>query len=142
MTPQRRLPLVLVVVSLLLAVSAAPAHDLWLVPGESAAVGKAVTVRANSGTDFPEGEHAPDPAAFERRTLLRPDGTEGALEAAGKEGNSGLVRFEPGKPGIYVLAVETRPKLITLGADAFNTYLVSDGLAHIYRLRAREKTLD
>ena len=32
--------------------------------------------------------------------------------------------------------------MITLGADAFNVYLISDGLPHIYRLRANEKSLD
>src|SRR5262249_7251857 len=33
------------------------------------------------------------------------------------------------------------PKVITLAADEFNAYLVSDGMPHIYQLRAKEKTL-
>jgi hypothetical protein len=92
--------------------------------------------------EFPKSEHAPDPADFPRRLLLQTDGTAGPLEAAGKEEQSGLLRFTPDRLGIYLVAVETRPKVITLAADAFNEYLVTDGLPHIYRLRAREKTLD
>jgi hypothetical protein len=131
-----------VAVILSLLGSAARAHDLWLVPAEAAAVGRPAVVRANSGSDFPDSEHAPDPAAFLRRIVVRPDGTAGALEAAGREDRSGLLRFEPDRPGVHVVAVETRPKLLTLAADAFNDYLLSDGLPHVYRLRAREKTLD
>jgi hypothetical protein len=91
---------------------------------------------------FPRSEHAPDAAAFRRRVLVDPGGTRSSPEAAGSEGSSGLLRFKPTRPGVYVVAVETHPKLITLAADAFNEYLVADGLPHIFRLRAREKTLD
>jgi hypothetical protein len=106
--------------TLFLLGSTARAHDLWLVPAEEAAVGKPAVVRANSGSDFPNSEHAPDPAAFARRVVVRPDGTAGALEAAGREDQSGLLRFDPDRPGVYVVAVETRPKLLTLAAVAFN----------------------
>jgi uncharacterized GH25 family protein len=125
-----------------LGLPSADAHDLWLVPPEEAEAGKPVQVRANVGMDFPRSEHAPDPAAFVRRVLVRPDGSEGELRAAGKKDYSGLLEFTPGKPGVYTLAVQTRPRLITLPGDKFNEYLVADGMPHVYRLRAREKTLD
>lgn len=134
-------PLLLASVCLVTA-STALAHDLWLVPAEQVPAGKPVVVRANSGMEFPKSEHAPDVAAFEKRLVIRPDGTAGKLEAAGREESSGLLRFEPDAAGVYVVAVETRPRVITLQADAFNAYLVSDGLPHIYQLRAKEKTLD
>ncbi len=118
------------------------AHDLWLVPEASVTAGKTTTVRANSGMEFPKSEHAPDPAAFKRRWVIQPDGSEADLKAAGKEDTSGLLQFEPTKPGLYVIAVETQPKLIKLEAAEFNEYLVADGLPHIYRLRFKEKTLD
>jgi uncharacterized GH25 family protein len=124
-----------------LGVAPAAAHDLWLVPGETAATGKPVVVRAHVGMDFPNSELAPDPAAF-KRLLVRPDGKDGTLRAAGKDGNSGLLEFVPESAGLYVVAVETQPRLITLAADRFNEYLVADGMPHIYRLRAKEKTLD
>jgi hypothetical protein len=127
-----------------LAVIAAPAaaHDLWLVPGESYAVGKAALVRANVGMAFPESVHAPDPTLFKRRILIKPDGTEGLLEPAGKEDESGVLRFVPDQLGTYVLAVQTRPKLVSLEAGKFNEYLVTDGLSHIFLLRAKEGSLD
>src|SRR4051794_15586351 len=90
------------------------AHDLWLIPADKVEVGKTTVVRANSGMDFPKSEHAPDPASFKRRLLILPDGKEGTLKAAGKEGLSGLLQFKPALPGVYVLAVETQPRIITL----------------------------
>jgi hypothetical protein len=122
--------------------SPAAAHDLWLIPDENAAPGKAVTVRANVGTEFPKSEHAPEPSAFMRRLLVRPDGSAGDLRGAGKDGSSGLLRFDAAAPGVYAVGVQTRPRLLTLPADRFNAYLVADGLPHIYGLRAREGTLD
>lgn len=130
------------VVVVLLAAGSAPAHDLWLIPPAAAGPGKPVVVRAVSGSDFPTGDHAPDPAAFTKRLVVKPDGTTADLDAAGKDADAGLLRFTPAAPGVYVAAVRTAPKLITLDAAAFNEYLVSDGLPHIYRLRAKEKTLD
>ncbi len=120
----------------------AAAHDLWLVPDGEARVGTPVTVRANSGMNFPNSVHAPDPAAFLRRILLTPAAAGGDLQAAGREGDSGLLRFKPADRGVYVVAVETQPRVIELSAEKFNEYLVSDGLPHIYRLRAAEKSLD
>jgi hypothetical protein len=113
---------------------------LWLVPDEPS--GKTMTIRANSGMEFPKSEHAPDPAAFRRRLCIRPDTRAAELQPAGTADRSGLLRFEVADAGVYVVAVETQPKLITLDAPQFNEYLVADGLPHIYRLRAREKTLD
>ena len=40
------------------------AHDLWLVPDEKIEVKKPATIRANSGSEFPNSEHAPDPSKF------------------------------------------------------------------------------
>jgi len=117
-------------------------HDLWLIPEANAESGKAVLVHANSGMEFPKSEQAPDPAAFQKRIWIGADGSRHALEAAGQSEKSGLLRFQPATTGTYIVAVETKPKLITLDAASFNEYLVADGLPHIYRLRAKEKLLD
>jgi uncharacterized GH25 family protein len=130
------------VLLLLVGVPSAYAHDLWLLPPVQSAVGKPVVVRAHSGDRFPKSDHAPDPASFAKRILRQPDGSEGAVEAAGTKDLSGLMQFTPGKPGVYVVGVQTNPKIIKLDADKFNAYLVSDGLPHIYRLRSEEKALD
>src|SRR5262245_55833524 len=120
----------------------ARAHDLWLIPADKIEVGKKCIVHANVGMDFPKSEHAPDVGKFKRRFVIDPDGKRRELAGAGKKGNSGLLEFTPAKPGIHILAVETQPRIITLDADAFNHYLVADGLPHIYRLRFKENTLD
>jgi uncharacterized GH25 family protein len=127
---------------LFLIVFPARAHDLWLIPPENGMVGKPIVIRANVGMDFPKSEHTPDPAVFKRRLFIGPDGKQGELRAAGNKEKSGLLEFQATLPGVYVLAVETQPKMITLKADAFNAYLIDDGLPHIYRLRHKEKTLD
>jgi len=129
-------------VLVLLVVPLSFAHDLWLIPPTKSEPDQQLRILAHSGMDFPKSEHAPDPAKFARRLIINPDGKEAALEPAGTEGLSGLLAFRPQKSGVYVVAVETTPKLITLDADKFNSYLVSDGLPHIYLLRAKEKTLD
>jgi hypothetical protein len=126
----------------LLAAGQAPAHDLWLVPPATCEPSTPAIFRAHSGVKFPESEHAPDPARFKRRLLVLPDGRAGAFAAAGVEGRAGLLKAEPAQAGIYVVGVETEPKLITLGADEFNNYLVADGLPHIYRVRRKEGILD
>ena len=117
------------------------AHDLWLIPDASPTPGKPVLIRANSGMDFPNSEHAPDVTTYKRRVVL-PDGTEGTLDAAGKDEKSGLLRFTPARPGVYVAAVETKPRVLKMAAVDFNAYLVSDGLPHVYRLRSKENALD
>ncbi len=118
------------------------AHDLWLIADERPAVGQPVTIACNVGMDFPSSESAPDPAKFKRRLLILPDGAEGELKPAGQKEKSGLLQFTPQKAGIHVAAVETQPRLITLQAQAFNDYLISDGMPHVYLMRAKDKTLD
>lgn len=120
----------------------AAGHDLWLVPDDTAAVGRAVTVRAISGTAFPLGDRPPDPAKFLRRVAVAPDGRERPLDAAGTDATAGLLRFTPDQPGLWAVAVVTAPKLLTLDAESFNEYLISDGLPHIWKVRAKEGSLN
>lgn len=129
-------------IGMIVVVTRSGAHDLWLIPPSKPTLRKPVVMQAYVGMDFPVGEVAPDPAYFQRRWLVNPDGSEGQLVAVGKEGKAGLLSFVPKEPGLYIVAVETKPKLISLTADQFNHYLVSDGLPHIFRLRYEEKTLD
>ena len=133
---------VLIVAAWFAAPVAVVAHDLWLIPPEKSQPNKAVTVRAHSGSEFPKSEHAPDPAKFAIVSLTAPDGTAAKIEIAGTEDLAGLLRFTPDAAGLYVVAVQTTPKLIVLEAAKFNEYLVSDGLPHIFLVRSKEKTLD
>jgi hypothetical protein len=142
MTNREVPPLCLAFVLTLTSAPAASAHDLWLIPEEAPAVGKPSQVLANVGMAFPESVHAPDPGQFLRRLLVKPDGSAGDLQASDKKDKSGMLTFVPDKPGVYAIGVETQPKIIELSAAAFNAYLVADGLPHIYRLRAKEGTLN
>lgn len=126
----------------ILFLSRTAAHDLWLVPPASAKPNEKVVVSAVSGTKFPNGDHAPDPSKFAKRIVVAPDGTVSEADAGGMKEKAGLLTWTPAKDGVYAVAVQTAPKILKLDAEAFNNYLVSDGLPHIYRLRAKEKSLD
>lgn len=138
----RHTPAKLAIAGLLVLSASATAHDLWLIPPDRAATDSTVTIRAHSGMEFPKSEHAPDPAKFARRVALGPDQKSIELDAAATDKEAGLLQFRPSKSGIYIVGVETTPKVLTLEADKFNSYLVEDGLPHIYLLRVKEKTLD
>jgi uncharacterized GH25 family protein len=128
----------------LLALTGATAagHDLWLIPPEAAAAKKPVRVQASVGMDFPVSVFAADTERYPAKFVVGPEGAKLPLASAGKKDLLALLEFTPEKSGIHAVAVETRPKIIELEADRFNEYLVTDGLPHIFRLRAKEKTLD
>ncbi|MBI3823138.1 MAG: DUF4198 domain-containing protein [Planctomycetes bacterium] len=130
------------VLAWLLFASIGYAHDLWLIPPRTALPKQAATIDARVGMDFPRSEFAPDTERYPRKFVIQPDGKSLPLKSAGKKDLSGLLEFEPTIAGVHVIAVETTPKVLELDAERFNEYLVTDGLPHIYRLRAKEKTLD
>lgn len=138
------MPRLLPALALLLFPHTVAAHDLWLIPPKECKAGEKATVRAVSGMDFPLGDRAPDPAKFAARLVFGPDGKEAEVEAAGTDDTEkvGLLAWTPPKGGVYAVAVKTTPKVLKLAADDFNSYLVSDGLPHIYKLRAKEGSLD
>ena len=118
------------------------AHDLWLIPPEKASPKKPATIEASVGMDFPISVFAPDTDRYPRKFVIAPDGKTLPLKSAGKKDLLSFVEFEPTRPGVHVIAVETTPKVLELEADRFNEYLVTDGLPHIFRLRAKEKSLN
>jgi uncharacterized GH25 family protein len=133
-----------VLATILLAISATPtlAHDLWLIPPAKAAPKQKVTIEASVGMDFPISVFAADTERYPRKFVVQPDGKSIALKSAGKKDLTSYLEFEPTMPGIHVVAVQTTPKVLELDADKFNEYLVTDGMPHIFRLRAMEKTLN
>jgi len=119
----------------------ADAHDLWLIPPAKVEAGKPIVVRAVQGMDFPVGGRPPNAASFRRIVAVGPDGKPTMIMPAGTDGDASLLPMPTDAAGIVAVAVETAPKILTLEAEDFNSYLVSDGLLHIYRLRAKEKSL-
>ena len=133
------------ILSIVLLTSLTPlarAHDLWLIPRETADTKSKAIISASVGMDFPKSEFAPDTERYPGKFVIEPAGKQIALKSAGKKGLFALLEFQPTKPGIHVVAVQTTPRVIELEAAKFNEYLVTDGLAHIFRLRFKEKTLD
>jgi uncharacterized GH25 family protein len=100
------------------------AHDLWIVPGEGGVVELA------QGMEFPLSDGAPKKKSFESLEVVAPDGSRRAL-----------LKFEAER-GLYLAAAVTTAKSIELSAAEFNEYLISDGLAHVWMERAKEKALE
>ena len=118
------------------------AHDLWLIPPQNAEAKKTAIIEASVGMDFPISVFAPDTERYPKKFVVGPNGKSLSLKSAGKKDLISLLEFEPKQAGVHVIAVETTPKVLELDADKFNEYLVTDGLPHIFRLRAKEKTLN
>lgn len=118
------------------------AHDLWLIPPAKATPNNAAVIEASVGMDFPISVFAPDTDRYPRKFVLASDGKTLSLKSAGKKDLVSFLEFVPTQSGIHVIAVETTPRVLELDADRFNEYLVSDGLPHIFRLRAKEKSLN
>lgn len=115
---------------------AAAAHDLWLIPPESAEAGAKVTLRATQGMAFPEdGSSAPKLESPKRAEVYGPDGHERRLARGGAEGAARQFSFEAKQEGLHIAAIDTAPRQIRLDGPAFDAYLVSDGMPHVYRAR-------
>jgi uncharacterized GH25 family protein len=124
------------------AASKVGAHDLWLIPPLKATRTKQVVIDAGVGMEFPLSVVAPAVERYPSKFVVQPDGKSLPLKSAGKKDLVSFLEFEPAMQGIHVIAVETTPKILELEADRFNEYLVTDGMPHIFRLRAKEKTLN
>jgi uncharacterized GH25 family protein len=132
---------VLFVTIVVLSAHSAHAHDLWLIPPETATGKQPVTILAHVGMDFPKSEIAPDTDRYPRKFVIRGDGKIADVKSVGKKDTSALLEAEVA-PGINVIGVATTPRILELEADKFNEYLVTDGMPHIFRLRVKEKTLN
>lgn len=119
----------------------AAGHDLWILPPKDAKVGGAVLIELSQGMDFPKSTGAPDPTKWKRIFAIGPDGAEAKIAPAEPAGDFGRLLLDAAKPGIYIVAVETTPKTLTLDAEEFNSYLVSDGMPQVFLERAKDGTL-
>jgi uncharacterized GH25 family protein len=132
---------VLAVASIFFLTAISQAHDLWLIPPETADAKKPAKILAHVGMEFPKSELAPDTDRYPRKFVVRGDGKTADVKSAGKKDASAFLEADVA-PGINVIAVATTPRVLELEADKFNEYLVTDGMPHIFRLRVKEKTLN
>jgi hypothetical protein len=119
----------------------AAGHDLWILPPKDAKVGGAVLIDLSQGMDFPKSTGAPDPTKWKRIFAIGPDAAEVKITPADSAGDFGRLSLDAAKPGVYIVAVETTPKTLTLDAEEFNAYLVSDGMPQVFLERAKDGTL-
>ncbi len=126
-------PLTLLFVSCLPA--AASAHDLWIVPQHGA-------LSFAQGMDFPKSEGPPKVESFQALQVRLPSGKLKTLGCLVEDKRCPKLDMKPSAPGLYIAAAITTPKTIELDAAAFNSYLVSDGMPHIYLQRAEASALD
>ena len=139
----RRRTIPMAAVALLISGGALLAHDLFLKPTDYfVAPGDAVRFRLLNGTfDRSEG-----PVTWDRVLALDLIGPDGPVDAgsAGWESPGDTSRFvvRPDGAGTWVVGVSTRPRVLALGADAFNEYLEHDGIPDELEARRREGRLE
>lgn len=124
------------VVALILAVSAAlAAHDTWLVPEDFEVMsGRPVRVALNTSEDFPASEAAVTPDRIARFEMVTAEGRQ-PVTGYRAEGDSLVAEVTPG-PGLTYVVAASKPRLIVLEQDIFNTYITEEGLHQIVEARA------
>ena len=115
-----RLPLLLLASSI--AGATAWGHDLYLMPQKfHAAVGESILLSTHTGDSFPQSEQGVDPLRLSSLPAL----PEGSWRILGKATHATV----PLKTaGAHSFAVWTKPRLLTLEAAKFESYLKEEGL--------------
>lgn len=107
---------------LLLASSALWAHDLYLMPQSFFTnPGASILLSAHTGDSFPQSEQPVDPARLVGAQSL----PELSWRILGKATHATTTLAAPGS---YLFGVSTKPRLLTLEAAKFESYLREEGL--------------
>lgn len=107
---------------LLLASAALWAHDLYLMPQSFFTnPGASILLSAHTGDSFPQSEQPVDPA----RLLGAQSSPELSWRILGKATHATTTLTSPGS---YLFGVSTKPRLLTLEAAKFESYLREEGL--------------
>jgi len=135
---------ILIASVLLLTASVALAHDLFLKLDTYFLEPRArVRIPVLNGT-FTKSEGFVAPQRVADISVISPAGrTRFPAATAWSPGPDSTSRLslELGDPGTYVVGVSTRPRELTLPAEAFNGYLEEDGLPDILETRRRGNEL-
>lgn len=137
--PSRRrrvLPTVIAIGAVLLSVSIAAAHDMFIKPTRFFAPENAeVRIRLLNGT-FSRSENSIARNRLADASVLSPRGRV-KLDTAewGVRGDTSTFHVHTRGAGTYVIGVSTKPSLIDLSADDFNLYLQDDGIPDVLEAR-------
>jgi len=120
----------------------AAAHDMFLKPADFfPAENSELLVRLLNG-NFSRSENAIARERLMDVSILSPAG-RARLDTGqwSATGDTSSFSFRTTGPGTYVLGVSTRPNIIPLAAEQFNTYLESDGIPDVLAARRRDGEL-
>lgn len=125
--------LLIVSILLILAVSSAHGHDLWIEPSSfTPAAGNTVALRLKVGEHF-EGEAVPRRRGRTERFFAR--SAAGEREVPGQNGRDPAGILSIREQGTTIVAYRSRPNRIELEAAKFETYLREEGLEHVIAAR-------
>lgn len=129
-----RLIATVAVTVLMATATTAQAHDFWIEPSSfTPRPGDAVTLRLLVGERF-AGESVPRSEEMIARFVVA--GPSGETAVRGREGADPAGIASLAAPGLYVAGYRSRPSAIELEAGKFESYLESEGLQSVSRLRA------
>ncbi|MCC3160454.1 DUF4198 domain-containing protein [Hymenobacter sp. 15J16-1T3B] len=126
---------------LLLAATAALAHEFWLQPTRFAvAAGSRVHLGRWVGADFQGTRWTGLSARLEQLTHFEPGTAAPAdLTAAARAADTLSTTVALRQPGVHLLALQTNDAFITLPATEFEAYLKEEGLSDASWLRQKRK---
>ena len=128
-------PAILIALASVLSPSAGYAHDFWLVPSAFRADAPvAIWIALRVGGAFPEGEPYPrDPSHVRRFVVAGPNGEH---PVPGRPGADPAGQVALDRPGTWVAGYWSRPTVVEMPAERFQSYGRSEALAEtILRLR-------
>lgn len=117
------------VVLLVVSVSIAAAHDMFVRPASFFVAENGETlVRILNGT-FSKSENSIARSRVADLSVVSPSGRQQLDTTAwNATGDTSTFRLRAGATGTYVLGVSTRPNVIEMSGDTFNLYLREDGI--------------
>lgn len=121
----RRLPIgaIAALAAVLLIVSAASAHDTWLIADSGlVAVGQPVILSLTSGDAFPQDDFAIDPRRVKRAVVRLGDSTR-ALSKPRPAAQALRYEWIPGTEGTAAAGVDLAPKILVLEPGKIEEYL-------------------
>lgn len=111
-------------------------HDLWIVPGRFAIQpGEKVRVFINSGDAFPASDARINAARVESFTFQTGPSEKTPVGSLAAEGKSLTAEITSATPGTGILSLALQPRVVRLEGEAFQQYLVEEGLSQMVSLR-------
>ena len=114
------------------------AHDMFLKPAQFFLAANSVLDLALLNGTFSKSENSIERSRLLDISVLGPAGRLRVDTSLWKAtGDTSFLSIKTGATGTYVLGVSTKPNIIALKADEFNTYLKNDGIPDVLAARTK-----